>query len=349
MVGEFDPVGGHGVFGDDGAECDGPFVGAFIAFDTDGFDGDEGGVGLPDFVVPAVFFEFADEDGVAFADDVEAVFGDDAWAADGEARTREGVAHEDVAVDAEGDAEFADFVFEEFGERFEDFALGLELEDAVDAVVVGFDFGGFGFGVGGAFDDVWVEGALGEHFGVADGVPEDVDEEFADDFAFFLGVGFAFEGVEEAFGGVDFLDGDAHAFEVGDDFVGFVFAHEALIDVDGADVDAGFVEEDGEDGGIDAAGDAADDLFLSDFLADVVDDFAFKVLDVEGFEVFGLSEEVAEDLGALVAVCDFGVELDAPEVFAPLEGDGGAVLVFGDDLGVFREVFHGVGVAHPDL
>ena len=70
-VGQLHPVGSHGVFGDDGAEVGGPFVAALVTFDADGFHRDKTSVGLPDLVIPTVFFELADEDRVALADDVK--------------------------------------------------------------------------------------------------------------------------------------------------------------------------------------------------------------------------------------------------------------------------------------
>ncbi len=54
----------------DGAEVGGELIAALIAFDSDGFDRDESGVGLPGFLIPAAGFQLFDEDGVAVADDV---------------------------------------------------------------------------------------------------------------------------------------------------------------------------------------------------------------------------------------------------------------------------------------
>ncbi len=125
VVGELYPVCGHGVFGDDGAEVGGKFVGAFVSFDTDGFDGDESRIGLPAFVVPSPLAQGADEDGVAVADDVEAFSGDFSRASDGQTGAGEGVTPEDVVGDAHGGSQFAYFVFEEEGQRFDDFALRL--------------------------------------------------------------------------------------------------------------------------------------------------------------------------------------------------------------------------------
>ncbi len=348
-VGQFHPVGCHGVFRDDGAEVGGEFVGTFVAFDSDGFDGDEAGVGLPDFVVPAVLLELANEDGIAIADDVEAVFGDGSRATYGKAGAGEGMAPQDVVLNAEGGSEGTDFVLEEFGQRFQHLALSLEFQDAGDAVVVRLDGGCLGLGVGCAFDDVGIEGTLGEDFGIADGIPEDIDEEFTDDFALFFRFRHASKCVEEAFRGIDGFDGNAHALEIGADFVGFIFAEESVVNEDGADIDLGFVQEDGEYGAVHAAGDAADDLLVADAFLDFANHLVLEVADVKLLEVLRGGEEVAQDGVAFVRVGDFRVELDAEAGVAPLQGDGYAALVAGNDAAVCGDMVNGVGVAHPDL
>lgn len=98
--GEFHPVRRHGVFRHDGAQVGGPFIGTFVSLHAHRFYGDEAGVSLPDFVVPAVFLQVADEDGVAFPDDVQAFFGDHAGAAHGQAGAGEGVAPQNIMRDA---------------------------------------------------------------------------------------------------------------------------------------------------------------------------------------------------------------------------------------------------------
>ena len=79
--GEAEPVGGHGVFGGDGAEGADFFVGAFVALDADGADGQQVDEGLPDVAVEAGLGDLVDEDGVGFAEGVEALSGDGADAA----------------------------------------------------------------------------------------------------------------------------------------------------------------------------------------------------------------------------------------------------------------------------
>ena len=80
---QLDPVGGHGIFGNDGTEIGGPLVAALVALDPHGFHRDQAGVGLPDLVIPTVLLELPDEDRIALTDDVEALLVDDSRAADG--------------------------------------------------------------------------------------------------------------------------------------------------------------------------------------------------------------------------------------------------------------------------
>ncbi len=348
-VGQFHPVGGHGVFRDDGTEVGGEFVGTLVAFDSDGLNGDEAGVGLPDFVVPAMFFEFADEDGVTVADDVETIFGNGSRATHGESGAGEGMSPQNVVFDAEGGAEGTDFVLEEFRQWFQDLALGLEFQNSANAIVVRLDGRGFGLGVGSAFDHVRVEGPLSEDFGIADSVPEDVNEKFSDDFTLLFRFRYAGQSIEEAFRGIDGFNFDAHALEVGADFVSFVFTEETVVYEDGTDIDLGFVQEDGEDGAVHSAGDAADDLLVADAFLDFANHLVFEVADVELLEVFRSGKEIAQDGVAFMRVGDFRVELDAEAGLAPLQGDGNAALVASDDATVFRDVVDSVGMAHPDL
>ena len=85
-------VGGHAVDAGDGAERADVVVGAAVAHDADGADGEEDGEGLPDGVVEAVAADLVEIDGVGLAEDGELLAGDVAGAADGEAGAGEGVA-----------------------------------------------------------------------------------------------------------------------------------------------------------------------------------------------------------------------------------------------------------------
>ncbi len=119
---------------------------------------------------------------------------DFAEAADGEAGAGEGVPPDDFFGQAELQAELADFVFEQVAQRLDE--VEAEFGGEAADVVVQLDRGGGAVLSGAAFDDVGVERALGEEFGVFDlrrFVGEAIDERVADDAAFFLRVGDAGE------------------------------------------------------------------------------------------------------------------------------------------------------------
>ena len=170
------------------------FVAAAVPGHADARDREVDGEGLADFVVPAGVAQFLDEDGVGGAEFVGVFlfhFAEDAHA---QARAGERVAHEHVAWQAESQAEFADFVLEQFAQRFDEAELHV-FRQAAD-VVVALDDVGLAGGRAGGFDDVRVDGALGEPIDVSEfggvGV-EDFDEGVADDLALGFRVGHAFE------------------------------------------------------------------------------------------------------------------------------------------------------------
>ncbi len=328
-------------------------VGAAIAHDADGADGEDGGEGLGGGAVEIFGDDFFEEDFVGLAEDGEFFGGDFADAADGEAGAGEGVAPDDVFGEAEEEAEFADFVFEEVAEGFDE--VEAEFSGEAADVVVELDVGsGAGVAMAG-FDDVGIEGALGEEFCVGDGEGfafEDVDEDFADDFAFLLRVGDVGEGFEEVIGGVDDAEIDFEVIaESGFDGLAFVFSEEAVVDEDAGELGAdGFVEECGEDGGIDATGEAADDVGGADLLADGIDGGVYEVAHFPGaIGVADAVEEVFEDLRAVGGVGDFGVELDADEGFGFVGGGGeGAGGGGGEGDEVCGELVDLIAVGHPD-
>jgi hypothetical protein len=354
VVGEFDPVGGHAVAGFDGADGDGVVVGAFVAHDADAADGEEDGEALPDFVVPAAAFHFFADDAVGGAEDREAFGGDFTQNADGEAGAGERLAEDDFFGEAEFEAELADFVFEEAFEGLDEFEFHA-LGEAAD-VVVAFDHGGGVAGDGDGFDDVGIEGSLGEEFGVADffhGVFEDFDEGASDDFAFAFGFGDAFEALEEEASGVFVveLDFEVLAEDFADD-AGFAVAEDAVVDEDAGELVAdGLMDEGGGDAGVDSAAEAEDDAFGADLLADFVDGVVDVV--VHGPVAAAAADavdEVADDFSAAGCVDDFGVELEAVEFLCAVF-DGGVVGVFGDGDGFEAggEFGEFVAVGVPDL
>ncbi len=239
VVGEAGPVGGHEVFGGDGAEGDDFLVGTAVAHDADAFDGEEDGEGLLGaFAEHAGGAQLVDEDGVGLAQGLQAIPGEGAEAADGEAGAGEGLAPDDFVGQAEGGAEAAHFVFEEEAQGLDELEVHV-VGQAAD-VVVGLDEVGVFFVFAGAFDDVGVDGALGEEVDVAEAARfafEDADEFFADDAPFLFGIGDAVEGFEVFFDGVDGDEAHAHfAIEGFDDLEGFALAEEAVIDEDAGEL-----------------------------------------------------------------------------------------------------------------
>ena len=139
--------------------------------------------------------------------------------------------------------------------------------------------------------------------------------------------------------------------EGGFDGLAFVFSEEAVVDEDAFELVAdGFVEERGEDGGIDAAGEAADDGVGTDLFADGVEGVVDDVGHLPGAAGFADAvEEVFDDLRAVGGVGDFGVELDGVEGFGGVaHGGHGAGGGGGEGEEGGAEVFDLIAVGHPD-
>lgn len=253
-MGDARPIGGHKVGSGDGAQGEGVVVGAEVAHNADGAVVGEDGKVLVDVAIEAGFGDFVAEDVVGFAQDVEFFFGDLSHYADAESRPGEGLSPHEFGIEAQGLAEFSHFVFEEISEGFDKV---LKVDDGGKApyIVVAFDDGGIARA---AFDDVGIDGALGEEVDGADFSAfffEDADKFFADNFSLLLGVGDALEFFEEAVFGVYVDKVHIAVGEGGFYFFAFVFAHKAMVDEDTGELIAdGIGEEFGADGGVDATG-----------------------------------------------------------------------------------------------
>ena len=233
-MGDLGEICGHEIDGIDGADGDDVFVGSLVAHYADGGDGQQDGEGLGDLSVEAGGFDFVDEDFVCGSEDFEP-FGryvsDDS---DGEARSGEWMAPDDVFWEAEVFADDSDFVLEQVAERLD--KLEAEFCGQAADVVVELDICG-GIAVFRAgFDDVGIEGALGEESGVGyfPGLGFECFDEFvADYFAFLLRVGDAGELFEELLGPVN--DAEVHVkviAECRNDALAFVLSEQAVIDKD---------------------------------------------------------------------------------------------------------------------
>ena len=173
-------------------------VGAGVAHHADGLHGQQHGEGLRGAAVEAGGFDFVEDDRVGFAERVEALAGDFAEAADGQAGAGERVPPDDFFGQAELQAELADFVLEQVAQRFDE--LEAEFRGQAADVVVELDRVGGAVGGGAAFDHVGVERALGQKLGVLDFAGfggEALDERVADAAALFLRVGDAGERGQE--------------------------------------------------------------------------------------------------------------------------------------------------------
>src|SRR5262245_4543077 len=90
--GQTGPVGGHAVQAVDGTEGDDVLVGTAVAHDADALHRQEDGEGLPGALVPATFFQGAEKDRVALAQDLQSLARYWSQEAHGEPRPREGMA-----------------------------------------------------------------------------------------------------------------------------------------------------------------------------------------------------------------------------------------------------------------
>lgn len=367
-VGQFGPVGGHEVAGLHGTQGDDVFIGAAVAHHANALDGQEDGEGLAGEVVPgfaggfvAEVAQFFDEDGIGFAQQVGVFFFDFAEDAHAQAGAGEGVAIDHFGRQAQGHAEFTDFVLEEFAQGFKQ--LEAELFGQAADVVVAFDGDGFFAFRSTGFDDIRVNGALGEEgralVTLATGLEagsfglEDFDEFAANDFAFLFGVAHALKVAEELFAGIDGDDvGVELAREHVDDHFAFVLAQQAVIDEDAGELIAdGAVDERGSDRGIHATREAKDDFFIADLSTDFFDGFGNVVgHDPVGGRAADVTHKALQDLVSKGGVRDFGVELHAVEATLFVgkggnraTGGGGHALEAGWQFGDF------VAVAHPDL
>ena len=157
FVGQAGPVGGHEVAGGDGAQGEGVVVGAFVAANADAAHIGEDSEVLADVFVKIGFFDFFAEDGVRFAQDVEFFRGEFADDANGKTGTGEGLTPDHVFGKAEFQTGFADFVFEEIAQRF-DQAFKFDVFGQAADIVVAFNDGAADAG----FNDIGVDGSLDE-------------------------------------------------------------------------------------------------------------------------------------------------------------------------------------------
>src|SRR5690606_294998 len=268
-------------------------------------------------------------------------------------------AWEGVAVDhcwwqAQGYAQFAHFVLEQFAQGFQQFQVQRVWQAA--HVVVGFDASSFaGFGSGG-FDDVRVDCALGQPAGVAElggFFLEDFHEFTANDLAFGFWVGHTGQFAQEAVGSVDMDDLQTHIVREGaHDLLGFVQTQQAVVhEYAGQLVADSLVDQSGSDGGIHTAGQSQNNFFVADLFADIGNSLLHVVRHVPiTHAAANVAHKAFEQGAALDSVSDFGVELNRVEaaIFISHTGDG-ACRRGSHQLEAGRQGGNFVAVAHPDF
>ncbi len=188
----------HNISGVDGADDAGPVEGALAVLDAGGLEVRNNGKVLPYLALKACLGELLAEDRVGFADCLEAVTRDRAYAADSQAGAGERLSVDHIVRKAERFSDYADFVLvEELYGLYELEVLHV-FGEAAD-VVVGL-YAVFGF------ENVRIYGALAEEPDagkLAGFLSENVDEDAADYLALGLRVGNACESVKETVYRVD--------------------------------------------------------------------------------------------------------------------------------------------------
>src|SRR5213594_1758107 len=182
---------------------------------------------------------------------------------------------------------------------------------------------------------------------------EDLDEGFADDFAFALGIGYAAQLFQEERRSVLVLELDVKvaAEDLLHDFR-FAGAEQPVVDENAGELVAdGLVQERGGEARIHAARQAEQDALRADLGADGLD----GLVDVAAHGPFlpaaaDAVDKVAEDFLAARRVRDFGMKLDAEEFLGPVfDGGVGGILRDGHRLEAVRQLRELVAVGIPNL
>src|SRR5579859_1722748 len=257
-----------------------------------------------------------------------------------------------LARQAERKAELAHLILEQLAQRLQQ----LEVERFRQAAHVVVRLDGLrllGLGARG-LDDVGIDRALGEPFGIPDLAGfalEDVHKMLADDLALLLGIGDTFQGMQKLAGGVD-VD-HLHAHVLGKrihHLRRFIETQEAVVNKDAGELVADrTVDERSRDGGVHAAGKTEDHLLASHLLLDL----PHRLADIVGHvpvaaAAADLAHEAVQDLHTLPCVRDLGMELNRIET-ACLVGHGGnrTSLGRGHQPESGGQLDHLVAVAHP--
>ena len=227
---EAEVISSHAIRACYSADAYGVVIGSFVALYAYGADScRQYSEGLPDIIVEAMLFDDVSDDEISSAEDVESFRGDFADDADSKTWSRERLAVDDFFRKSEFAAELADFILEEFAQRFDEFELHVLRKAAY--VVVGFD--GRSGGCAG-FHDVRIECALDEEFHVIKLIGfflEGMNEFSADGLSLLFRFGYACKKVHEMLGCIDVDEFHVEFVCEGvDDLFSFAKTEETVID-----------------------------------------------------------------------------------------------------------------------
>ena len=197
-MGQFGPVRRHRVVARDRPDYDHVFVSPLVPHDSDAPDRQQDREGLPEFPIVAGCPDLFHQNRIGFPQDIEPLFGDLADDPDGKPRAGKRLPPDHVIGHPELLSEQPNLVLEEVLQRFDE--LQFHPFGEPPHVVVGFDDGAWPTEGRAGFDQVRVEGSLGEEFRITD-LPrlfiENLDENPSDDFPLPLRVRHPAEAVEE--------------------------------------------------------------------------------------------------------------------------------------------------------
>ena len=258
--------GGHGVPGVDGAQDDGPALGALAVRDADGLEVRNSGEVLPHLALQAVLRELFAQDGVRFAHSFEAVAGDRAQTSYAQTRTRERLTEDHAVGQTQRLAHDSDLVLEQQLDGLDQ--LELQILGQTAHVVVRLDAVGF--------EDIGIDGALCEELDAVELARfflKDADELGADDLALLFGLGDAGELVEEAVDRVDIDEVRVHPVaEHLDDLLGLALAEQSVVNVDADELLADSLDQQGgDDRAVHAAGEGEENFLIADLSAELLD------------------------------------------------------------------------------
>ena len=307
VVGQAGPVGGHEVVRPDGPEGDGVIIRSPVAHDAHGAHIGEGGKILVGAVGELRGGHFLPEDGVGLPEKVQLGLRHLADDPDGKARTREGLAADEILGQPQLPAQLTDLVLEEHPQGLDDLPEVHVVGEAAH-VVVALDDGGVAEA---GLDDVGVDGALGQEVHLADLLGfllKDPDELLADDLALVLRLRDAGQLPQEAGLGVHPDEVQVPLGEGLFHLVALIKAHEAVVHKDAGELAAhGLREKRRGHGGIHAAGEGQEHPAIAHLLPDVPDGGGLVVAHAPvALGAADLIEEVAEHLTSILGVVHLG-------------------------------------------